>query len=290
MSCERFGRAAVRQPALWLYGAIALLPSAAWYWHAHRIAELYYPHHFFGAGGFTIESAAWYWRIARQTAVSSLTPALAVLAILGVRLAERGKYRRAFHWWAAVMIVFVIAAGWGNRHQWYQLPFVPIAAVFAGCACERFANRIQPAHRMRVALLIAVAFAIPAWFATRPFFAPAAAPLRNLGLALKQIAPPNALVIAADDGDPTIFYYAERKGWHFLENGGVFYGNPIDDAQLIDDYDRLRGRGVTFIVFTFGTRWWLEYYGTFARHLSDTATLVAQSNDFVIYRITASRL
>src|SRR5881392_4075376 len=36
---------------LLLFGAIALLPSAAWYWHAYQVAEKFYPHHFFGAGG-----------------------------------------------------------------------------------------------------------------------------------------------------------------------------------------------------------------------------------------------
>src|SRR5207244_1344759 len=59
-----------------LFAAIALLPSVAWYWHAHQIAERFYPHHFFGAGGIRLESFSWYWDIARQTATSSLTPVL----------------------------------------------------------------------------------------------------------------------------------------------------------------------------------------------------------------------
>ena len=33
------------------------------------------------------------------------------------------------------MIVFVIVVGYGNRHLWYQLPLVPIAAAFAGAGC-----------------------------------------------------------------------------------------------------------------------------------------------------------
>jgi 4-amino-4-deoxy-L-arabinose transferase-like glycosyltransferase len=42
----------LRRPALWLFAAITILPSTAWYWHAHQIAEKFYPHHFFGAGEF----------------------------------------------------------------------------------------------------------------------------------------------------------------------------------------------------------------------------------------------
>src|SRR5436190_10593422 len=36
--------------ALAIFSAIALLPSAIWYWHAYQIAQKCYPHHFFGAG------------------------------------------------------------------------------------------------------------------------------------------------------------------------------------------------------------------------------------------------
>ena len=68
---------------LWFFAAIALVPSAIWYWHAYRIAERFYPHHFFGAGGFQIMSAQWYWGIIRQTAFSSLSLVLFTFAILG---------------------------------------------------------------------------------------------------------------------------------------------------------------------------------------------------------------
>src|SRR5881398_1543164 len=69
---------------LWLFAAIMVLPSVAWYWHAHQIAEKFYPHHFFGAGGVRLESFSWYWEIAQQTATSSLTPLLAIIALIGL--------------------------------------------------------------------------------------------------------------------------------------------------------------------------------------------------------------
>src|SRR4030095_1131555 len=37
--------------ALAFFAAIAIIPTAIWYWHAHQIAQKFYPHHFFGAGG-----------------------------------------------------------------------------------------------------------------------------------------------------------------------------------------------------------------------------------------------
>src|SRR6476660_5233215 len=77
----------IKRPTIFsgaLFFAIALLPSAIWYWHAHQIAQKFYPHHFFGAGGIQIESFSWYWHIAQQTFASSLTPLLSVIALVGM--------------------------------------------------------------------------------------------------------------------------------------------------------------------------------------------------------------
>jgi 4-amino-4-deoxy-L-arabinose transferase-like glycosyltransferase len=270
----------------WLFALITLVPSAIWYWHAHRIAETFYPYHFFGGGGFRIMDGAWYWKIAKQTALSSLTPMLFTLAALGPFVAPRGKYTRIFHWWLAAMAVFIFAVGWGNRHQWYQLPLVPIAAVFAGCACQWVASQLR-SHRVVSALafvLLGAAFGVSSYHYALPFYRPAAAGLRNLGLELKEATTPSALIIAADNGDPTVFYYAHRKGWHFLEDG-IYQGNPSDSAQLIANLEKLRGRGASHLVFYSGTRWWLDYYPEFAERLATSATLVEETPEFTIYKL-----
>jgi hypothetical protein len=103
-------------------------------------------------------------------------------------------------------------------------------------------------------------------------------------LELNEATTANALIIAATDGDPTVFYYAHRKGWHFLGDG-VYDGNPLDSAQIIANLEKLRGRGATHLVFYAGTQWWLEYYKEFADHLATTATLVEQTPEFTIYKL-----
>ncbi len=280
----------LRQRVLWLFAAITILPSLAWYWHAHQIAERYYPHHFFGAGGFRIEDFAWYWKIARLTATSSLTPILSIIAVIGLFVAPRGKQAYFFHWWLAAMILFIIIVGYGNRHPWYQLPLVPIAAAFAGAACAFVGSKIS-ASRVAVitlSILVASSFSVLAHGYVRPLYHPSGAELRAAGLELRKITSPDALIIAADDGDPTVFYYAERQGWHFLEKDGIYNGNPSDNQQLIVDLDRLRGRGATHLVFTANTVWWLDYYPEFAQHLGRTATLLEVTSQFRIYKLTGA--
>src|SRR5437899_1248006 len=191
---------------LLLFAAITLLPSAIWYWHAYQIAEKFYPHHFFGAGGIRIENFSWYSEIAWRTATSGLTPILSIMAVIGLFVAPPEKYDRLFHWWLTAVVVFIVVAGYGNRHPWYQLPLVPIAAAFAGAACAFFGSKIPSRiAAMALSLILASSFLILAFVYVRPLYEPSAAQLRDAGLELNKIIETGALIVAADTGDPSIF-------------------------------------------------------------------------------------
>ena len=291
-----------KRPAIYsgiaLFLAITLLPSAAWYWHAYQVAERFYPHHLFGAGGIRIENFSWYWRIVQQSAISSLTPVLSLMAVIGLCVAPRlqryssagrprSRYSRLFHWWLAAMLLFVIVVGYGNRHRWYQLPLVPITAAFAGVACAFIGSKIAASRVAIVTLsiLLAGSFALLAYIFVRPLYEPSAAQLRDAGLELEKITAPDALIVAADMGDPTIFYYAQRKGWHFLEKDAIYAGNTSDSQEAIADLEQLRRRGATHFVFTTSTFWWLDYYPEFAHHLAESAKLMEATPEFKVYKL-----
>ena len=276
---------------LLLFAAIALLPSAIWYWHAYQIAEKFYPHHFFGAGGIRIEIFSSYWHIARQTLTSSLTPLLSLMALIGLLVAPRSRYSRFFHWWLVAMVLFIIAVGYGNRHLWYQLPLVPIAAAFAGAACAFVGSKISSRIiAVTLSILLVSSFTTLVFWCVQPFYQSSAAQLRDAGLELKKVTPPDALIVAADMGDPTIFYYAERQGWHFLEENAIYNGNPDDSEQAIENLERLRRRGATHFVFTKNTFWWLQSYPEFVAHLTNNAKVIEATPEFRIYElITVAR-
>jgi hypothetical protein len=276
-----------------LFGAIVLLPSVIWYWHAYQLAQKFYPFHFFGEGGIRIENASWYFDIVSRLFTSSLTPPLSILALIGLFLGPREKFARVFHWWLLAMILFIVVVGYGNRHPWYQLPLVPISAVFAGRFCARimalptFARpNSYPALFMRAGFsLVLIAFAACALAYVQILYSPEAAPFRGAGLELKKITPSDALIVAADDGNPTLFYYAERKGWHFPEKDGMWQGGPRDNEQAIVDLEKLRTRGANYFVFPRDTFWWLSYYTDFAQYLKRSAEQITATDDFKIYRL-----
>jgi 4-amino-4-deoxy-L-arabinose transferase-like glycosyltransferase len=290
LAFQCFGATAFRRIELWIFAAIALLPAAIWYAHAYDIAAQFYPHHFFGAGGIRIMNARWYWKISRQVATSSLTPVLFALALGGAFVARPTRRARFLYWWLGAIILFIVVVGYGNRHHWYQLPLVPVAAAFAGAACGCMAQRssLPRTPRCAFSILLAVSFGVSAFAYVRPFYhSRASTALRDLGLELKTATPPNALIVGADNGDPTAFYYAERRGWHFLEEDGIFLGDPLDNSQAVVDLEKLRHHGATHLVFTWATRWWLDYYKEFTQHLQAHSTLVKETPEFTIYRLDA---
>jgi hypothetical protein len=137
--------------------------------------------------------------------------------------------------------------------------------------------------------LLVVTFLVLAFVYVRPFYESSAAQLRDAGLELKKVTPPDALIVAADMGDPTIFYYAERKGWHFLQNDAIYNGNPDNSEQAIENLERLRRGGATHFVFTKNTFWWLLSYPGFAEYLVQNAKLIEASPEFSIYTLAAGK-
>jgi hypothetical protein len=195
------------------------------------------------------------------------------------------KYSRLFYWWLIGMVLFIIVVGYGNRHRWYQLPLAPIAAAFGGAACVYIGSKVSSrVVAVALSILLVSSFTISAFWYVRPFYW-SSAQLRDTGLELKKVTAPSALIVAADMGDPTIFYYAERKGWHFLEKDAIYNGNPDDSEQAIENLERLRRRGATHFVFTKNTFWWLQSYPEFGRHVAQSANLIEATPEFRIYKL-----
>jgi hypothetical protein len=178
-----------------------------------------------------------------------------------------------------------VIVGYGNRHQWYQLPLIPIAAAFGGAFCAYAGQKISNrATRITSSALLAIVFGFSAVVYARDFYKPTGASLRAAGLALQELTPPTSLIAAADNGDPTVLYYAARKGWHVLEREGIYYGEPIDGASAIAELEHLRGKGATYFVLTANTSWWLANYPDLRQYLETTATLADASSEFRIYQ------
>ena len=241
---------------LLFFAAIALLPSAIWYWHAYQIArEILSPSLLRRRRDPNREFLVVLGRLRDRPRYPASRRFCQLIALIGLFVAPRIEDTRAFFIGGWLRWFFSSSpSATAIAIRWYQLPLVPIAAAFAGAACafvdSKISSRVIAAT---LSILLVSSFAILAFWYVRPFYQSSAAQLRDAGLELKKVTPPDALIVAADMGDPTIFYYGKRKGWHFLENDAIYNGNPDDSEQAIENLERLRRRGATHFVFTKNT-------------------------------------
>ena len=273
MVWEKYGARGVLRRELWAFATLSLLLPLVWYVHAYLLSIWHFPYHFFGTGGLQIEHPGWYLAILHWTVTANLTPLVFGALLMGLLLPSRATFGRVFHWWLMALLVFVFLAGKGNRHQWYQLPLVPVAAAFAGVSCDVALRQFVQLTRARIAGVLAcglfyAALAYLSYSALKPLYDPEPQRLQawQLGRALRQITPGNALVIVADDGDPTALYYSRRKGWHFLQDG-MFKGYSADSQQAILQLEQWRQAGASYLGFTHYAFWWFDYYTGFWEYL-----------------------
>jgi hypothetical protein len=261
----------------------------AWYSHAYYIAMTSPPHQFMGSDGLQLEKLHFYMFVGRRLVGSSLTPIVALGMLAGLFLPPSTKYGRMFYWWLVAISLFIIAAGVGNRHPWYQLPVIPVAAAFAGQACDFVLRRIRKLTQssatelLSAGALVLVLFVVSYTY-VRPLYDPWADPLREAGYQLDRIASPDALAVFVVEGDSSGIYYGKRKGWHAFDDSA--WGPPLDSAQAIMELEKLRKRGATHLVFTQYTAWWLDYYEEFGSHLDLRYQRLTKTSAFVIFDLS----
>jgi hypothetical protein len=287
MAWEEHRARLVRRWELWAFAAFALAFPAIWYFHAYLVSISNPPYHFTGRDGLQIGDLPWYVSVVREVVTSGLTPMVAAGMLVGLVLPSPAKYGRMFHWWLGAICLFVLIAGYGNRHLWYQLPMVPAAAALSGMAFDFGLRKLAMLTRSRVAELFTGALVFAALVAVcyvsiKPLYESWAMPLWEAGHEINRIAPPNALVIYVMDGDSAGIYYGRRKGWRAFDDGN-WGGAPLDSEQAIMGLERLRQRGATLLVFTQYTLWWLDYYKEFGDYLDSRYRRLTETEDYLIF-------
>ena len=168
--------------------------------------------------------------------------------------------RRAMTVWLISLTIFFFIAGEVHRvHEYHQLPFVVVAAMFFGGAAwplfeeamaDRAASRwwsIALASKSRRSLCLLAVASIYCSSLTQLFFAPremGRKRMRQAGRIIDVITDDNTVAIVVDDYgimSPILLYFAHLKGWSF---------EPTDVSPAV--IENLRRLGARYFVTT---RW-----------------------------------
>jgi Dolichyl-phosphate-mannose-protein mannosyltransferase len=243
--------AALRDRRLMAALVVPAVLSVAWYWHAY---QLYRETGLtFGVFGTTktyppdvapgpwitafskwsswdlLTSWSFYETLISRLWLLHLTPPGLALAAIGILLLRRVPGRVIVDSWFLAMLMFMLAAGYGQMgHDYYQLPLVAICAFYFGAAARNafdadwIASAIGPGLRWQVAVAAVLgAVASLAFVNSRVIdrhFRPESPDVRMLraGQAIAAAAEDGALIVVVDDygvNSPMLLYFAHARGW-----------------------------------------------------------------------------
>jgi len=291
MVYQEYGMKFLLKQKLWYFAILALIVPFSWYVHAYRLSRAHFPYHMFGDGGLKIMGLDFYFKVFHDAVMLSLTLVLFVGMLIGIVLPSQSIWGRVLHWWLLAILMFAVIAGNGHRHQWYLLPLTPIAAALAGRACDAIWSKAMTLRGKNALIVVAsvcfIGFAYLSYLSIHPLYNPWAEPLRNLGKEIDLITKPNALVVIADEGDPTAFYYSKRKGWHFPFSWYVQHRSKLIQSQdAINELETLRQTGASYLAFTQRTHYWLDDYPDFRQHLEALYRREIETDSYTIFNLT----
>ncbi len=253
LAWSRHGWGFLRRVDMWGYLAGVLLPVTLWHLHAYSLYEQTgLTFGVFGSTGYDkwttsllLLDPGFYALVGHRLAEAVFTPVGLALVLLGLAWWRAGEGR---DWvprvWLASLVLYLLLVPEGNRKlHYYQLPFVPIGALFAGrilgdllgveaAAVAGWRQRLLryplAARRAGVGLALAAVagFSVSA---VGPYYRPPYdaydyfARCHAAGAVLDHVLPHDALLVVGDVDEnagapdraqrPTLLYYSHRKGW-----------------------------------------------------------------------------
>lgn len=210
---------AVKRRDNWLFLIITILPLVLWrLWISHFPEGIPANWWLLNGDGIRFKGAFFRWLIQERMGRLILTAPGMFLFLLGMVVKPAEKEGWFYHWWlAGVFLYFAVFATGNVRHDYYQIPFIPIAAIFLAkgaqfllIAPKEYFNRILSCILLVVSCILFLAFG---WYEVRGFFNINHPEIVKAGRAVDRLAPKDALVIAPYQGDTAFLFQTNRKGW-----------------------------------------------------------------------------
>ena len=223
-----------------------------------------------------------------------LLPVGLFLILIGLA-AKLAKDQYFLYWWFwAVIIYFLIFNKLNMVHEYYHLPFLPIAAIFIGIGCEKLITNFKNLLIPKTTLIFIFSILIFVMMLP-PTLERAYTPIERFRSVLetaqtiKNLTKSNDLIIGAMDGGPTLVYYSGRAGWLFdinsnkLSEQEEIFGLKVPNRTPIEELEDLRKKGAT--MFAAASKTQFGSNKIFADYMYKNYPLVSNSNNYVIFDI-----
>lgn len=228
------GFQALKNKQTGIFLAVSLTPLILWRLHVFNHPEgTFASSWLFNAGHIRFTGAYFRWLIferASRLIFATGTFPLFVFGIIKSHTSKNGSF--IFVWLLSVIAYMVIFAKGNVNHDYYQLPLMPVGSILVSLgAMEIYALSPKLYAKVINVLLLLSLFLITlafGWYEVRGFYNINHPEIVEAGRRADALLPPDALVIAPYNDDPTFLYQTNRHGYsHMPENLGQVIGEGV---------------------------------------------------------------
>lgn len=263
--------------SLFIFLLFAALPVVGWRWWISHFPEGIPPYDWlFNQGNLRFRPAFFRWIFFERLGKLIFGVWGLPLFLVGVSLKPVKKGGWLFHFWLLSFLVYVAVLATGNiTHDYYQIPFLPVAAVFMGLGTDYLlfsAKKDFSRFCSWLAVAACVVFGLGfSWYQVREFYFLQGG-VDLAGKAVDQLTPKDALVLTGDSNDATLLYNCNRHG---LSGGYASYFPNVSES-----IDKAKKLGIQYYVTT-------QIGGfkesDFGRYLNENFKLIGESDQYLIY-------
>ena len=269
LSYEKYGFALFKNLKLWIFAFLSLVPFIAW-----RIWMLNFPEgipnlqFLLNQNNIRFKGAFFRWLVAERMGKLILTVGGFALLVIGL-LVKPTKKENLFYlvWLASLILYFVVFASGNVRHDYYQVPLIPIASIFMAIGTiklfnlpsEHFSKILGPP----VALILIIFMYAFGFYEVRGYWWINRPEIVKAGMAADKILPKDATVIAPYGGDTAFLYQTNRHGF------------PVVDRPL----QELVKNGTKYLVS-------VDVADSGVQKLARDCKLLVHDNDYVIVELS----
>lgn len=260
-------------------GLTALLPVALWRLWISQFPEGIPPYDWlFNQGGIRFRPAFFRWLFIER--IGKLILGIWGLPLFGLGLILRPdkKWGWFYHLWLLSFIIYMTVFAAGNvTHDYYQIPFIPLAAIFLAKGSDWLTKAPRQSFSRVASLLLlgaCLVFMIGfSWYQVRDFYLIQGG-VDLAGRAVDQLTPREALILTGDSNDATLLYNCNRYGW----TGGYASYFPNVSSSI----DEVRKLGAEYYVTTKISELGNSEFGQFLR---ENFPVISQSDQYILFDI-----
>ncbi len=228
LALQKYGFSAIKKLNLWVFAIAALAPFFAWrFWMTKFPSGIPNWQFLINEGNIRFKGAFFRWLISERLGNIILTVGGFALFILGlVRKPEAKEKYFYYSWLASVALYFIVFASGNVRHDYYQVPIVPIFAVFMALGVKFLIDKPNEYFNKYVGILTALALILFMYafgfYQIQGYYWINRPQIVEAGQAADRILPKNATVIAPYNGDTAFLYQTNRHGYPIVDR-------PLED-------------------------------------------------------------